>query len=1111
MYISGNTSSDETNCLSEGISCSTLTFALTHIIQRRMFWIETIQIDSLSSNDTVPVSHHRSRRDTTQNNPTDHASVIELPEGDSVLYQNWNIKIVCLQSCVLESDLHIISKSFQRNPVLHIENMSVRNSKISLQNVHVVFHNVHFINSMVTDWAHPENNFANLVLQFWRTKFEFDMATSKFVGLRLNETFSAVVSFTESELTNANVETQVSHLLFISRDAFFTDSQIMITTDIASNSKFHNVHLSGPNAAHVSIVEIVSIRMSLDLTDCIIENGGGVKLTKPESGLLESWMKVGIQSCVFQRNKRLGYGGGIGIEYVVQPSGTSNTANFVTFRESIFNMNMVDRQDSAISQGGAVSIHSPNEGSSCNKLFVQFESNIFADNKASDGGGAIWISNGCLETTVSNSTFQVTDHMFDSPKGVFILANSDISVKTSLFTRKLKQFSPSLMELQMLSQRSVVKELNITVQCPVWFEVTLETRFVDEQAKEVHIACTSCPVTSYIPSDGHFFVSYKTQDTSVSVHSLGMSIKDFACTPCPPGANCPGNDFNVKSNFWGYRTDFGIAVHQCPADYCCKEGNCLGIDQCSGHRTGVLCGSCEENYSLSMLSSDCIKADTCNSHWLWPLAFVAIMLYVLWYTFKNDIFAIPGLIVRKICKTQKPVVDQADVNYVDREYFAIVSYYVQVKAVIGLSISLDHSREVDSIFNKIESYIELALNFELSAISKDTCSLSNLTTTDKMIFKLLFLFGIFISWNIMFLSLHVCECVIMKVHASTKTLQKFKIKLIDGLVEIITYTYSGFTSIVFYSLTCTVVADKYVWFYDGSVQCYSKWQMVMIIFGIVYIIPYPFLIYLGMKLLKEKKISKKSFFMASCFPLPVILYWMTVSYKNNKIQELSQTTGSDQIKEGEKAIYHGLMGGFRESEEGTQYWESVLMVRRLFIGATILIPNALIQLCICLALCITFLVHHSFVKPFRHYVSNKVEAFSLALLCGVAAINLLKAAFLYAEISLKGPHGDLLQNLELTELLFVVFLIGFIVCFEVAYKIAIKATRAVKNKMQKPTMRSVVVAQKHARHCKNGRKKMCADPETGTSKSQTQQKTHLISVSHGHQLETELRTPKQEK
>ena len=43
--------------------------------------------------------------------------------------------------------------------------------------------------------------------------------------------------------------------------------------------------------------------------------------------------------------------------------------------------------------------------------------------------------------------------------------------------------------------------------------------------------------------------------------------------------------------------------------------------QCAYNRTGILCGACQQSYSLSLGSSRCLP---CQSHW--PAAFVVILL-----------------------------------------------------------------------------------------------------------------------------------------------------------------------------------------------------------------------------------------------------------------------------------------------------------------------------------------------------------------------------------------------------------------------------------------------------------------------------------------------------
>ncbi len=271
-------------------------------------------------------------------------------------------------------------------------------------------------------------------------------------------------------------------------------------------------------------------------------------------------------------------------------------------------------------------------------------------------------------------------------------------------------------------------------------------------------------------------------------------------------------------------------------------------------------------------------------------------------------------------------------------------------------------------------------------------------------------------------------------------------KLVSGLIEIVKYTYSGFSSIVFYSLTCTTIDGTQVWFYDGSVECYNGWQIFTFVFCLGYVIPYPLFIYLGMKLVKRRIISSRSFFLGVCLPLPVLLFWCLLSIRqnNNENPEAHQMRGNKMETNIEGTIYKGFRGGYRESENGTQYWEGVMILRRLMLGATILIPNASMQLCVCLALCLLFLFHHAFVKPFKNPVANYVEGLSLMLLCGLAAINLLKAVCLYADVNPQGSQVEILQNLELIEIMSVFLLIIFIVISETSFALSNRANQNVQ-------------------------------------------------------------------
>ncbi len=705
---------------------------------------------------------------------------------------------------------------------------------------------------------------------------------------------------------------------------------------------------------------------------------------------------------------------------------SSDSSNFVIMSNSTFKFNEAARTGLIVSQGGALSVSSQATENHCDLLLVLIDSINFKNNKAADSGGTLFTSDKCLKVNIQNSIFEVSEQIYDSPRGVFILSHSDISIKESVFSRFLKSQSSSLVELKMLSEMAHIVHLGFTVQCHSWYKLILEEKFIQNDFKEVMVGCFSCPSSFYVPSEGQFIVSYLSGQTSVFVTSSANDELHMECVPCPAGENCPGNDLTSSPNFWGFRQSNEITMHQCPAEYRCTK-DCSGYNHCSGYRTGVLCGGCQEQYSLSMLSSQCLEENTCDDHWLWWLVIFVMVLYMLWYTTKEDILSFPGYIKTIVVNHFRKELKDSDAVSVDKGYFGIVTYFVQVKSVMVITMLQGTTRAVDSIFLQIESLINLILNFELTYISNDICAMEGVTTTKKTIFKFFFLVEVYLSCSLGFLLLYLLKYILKYCNQNTDKFENMRIKLMSGLLEIIKYTYSGFTSIVFYTLVCTSVAGNYVWLYDGSVQCYSEWQTVMIIFGLTYILPYPALFVVGMKLIAQNRISGKYFFAACCIPLPFLLHltFLLVQTQHDDHQSADSTSDKTQC-----TIYDGLKGEFRESMEGTQYWEAVLMLRRLLIGMTMLIPDTSIQLCVCLALYITFLVHHLCRNPFEYHLSNNVETLSLSLLCGVAAVNLYKACYLYANTNPTGLQKEILQNLAFYETVCVVVLVGYIVCCE---------------------------------------------------------------------------------
>ncbi len=1016
-----NNSSDEPACLlqPEKLSCSSLRYTISNILGKELAWINTIIL-------------HKNAELLLQ--------IVSLPENYSK--RNRRIKIVCLVPCIVENDLLFLAESLHRSLVFEMENITFKNSKITVANVNMIFTSVQFIDTVVTDSNQTSSQLNDVIMHFQNTHFSSTEIKGETCGLFLTNTFSAALTFKRSDFSGAPVKINVQHLILRATDTSFKTSHIALQVDMFCHSKFQNVSLQGqmPSKNNALLFSVTSLKLSISFKFCFFQsNSGGMTFVKNEYHLVESWMQCYLLKCVFVNNTKMGPGGAVAVSFSAPDSRKLGVANYLIVEDCSFANNKATRQGSESSYGGALGIQGLTSGTKCHELDIHIINSSFTNNQATDGGGAIYISESCITTTIVKSTFEVVEGSFEPTKGVFVWSLSGISIQLSLFQNQLKKESPSMLELEMLKSEAIISQLDLTIVCLQWHKLSLTERFAGNQAKELSITCTSCSPSFYVPSDGLFTVSLLPNQSTISAQGTTSNKKELSCLPCPSGAECTGNDLSAKPNFWGSNKDHVITLYQCPSHYCC-EADCIGYDQCKQHRTGVLCGNCEEKYSLSMLSPECIEVRECKSYWLWPVVVLAVVLYMTWYTLKDEAFAIPAFLARKLCKKSRSS-NSSDIYYIDKGYFGIVTYFVQVKAVMSLSLSLDHTDPADNILIAIESYLSISLNFELSNISNNACALDGLTTTHKTMFKLLFLFGVYLAWNLAFIILYLVTQCMSSANKNTSTLEYFKLRMINGLVEIIKYTYLGFTSIVFFSLTCISVDGNLVWFYYGSVQCYSIWQKLMITFCLVFIFPYPLLVYLGMKLLRKQKISRHSFMVAIYFPLPALLVWIFILNRHGKKKETYNTSTTDKGVV-EQTIYDGFKGGFRESEKGTQYWESVLMLRRLILSATFLIPNPISQLYVCLALCVIFLFHHTYMKPFRHFISNITEGLSLSLLCGVAGINLLKAAFLYGEIPHDGPQVEIMYVLEVIETLCAVALILFIVFFEAVVGIVSCARKA---------------------------------------------------------------------
>ena len=284
-----------------------------------------------------------------------------------------------------------------------------------------------------------------------------------------------------------------------------------------------------------------------------------------------------------------------------------------------------------------------------------------------------------------------------------------------------------------------------------------------------------------------------------------------------------------------------------------------------------MCGVCKYGYSASILSNECLSDSECGTSWLWAASVIAVISYMLWYTFKDDILGFPSVLATKLfCRKESN--KGSDSEDIDKGYFCITTYFVQASAMMRLSIMLDGIDSLTNIIQEVEKHTGLLLSIELSYVSFDICPYQGANTYDKLSFKLMFLMSIYLSWFITFILLLSVFKTINKI-LKEKYLNFWivlKLRFIKGIIEIIKYTYGGFTDIIFTSVTCVSIANDNVWKYDGTVSCFSSWQIGMIVICVIYVLPFPAKLLLGLKLLKFKRISSSRFLLGCIVPLPFL-------------------------------------------------------------------------------------------------------------------------------------------------------------------------------------------------------------------------------------------------
>ncbi len=1027
--------SDDEMCLfcPEKFKCRTLEYVLTSLFQNNLHRIHVVEI------------HSNWTHLSSQEKP------IKIVMG-KMKHTPFNILIKCTSHCIMMMGLTFSFRQYSSTSQIRIENVNFSDTRINLFNINVHFNNVAFNNTTITD-----------VPQMWssrQTQIWLSFSLVQFDGgSNLSLTHSGSVKIkTQNSMGDGFVMVLVSNNLWfqiehsqMNKSCFSLTSYFVLDAHIA-DLRIDNDDMLGWENFPAAALSFSSPVLSVTMTEIVASSTrGAVSFHKVYSGLLQSWFWVKISFSKFIRNSKKGPGAAIYVQFSV-PYKSDN--NYLSVTTTIFGSNIVYRKTFAASYGGAICVESDQEiPFSSHKLVVFVDNSVFSNNFAEDGAGSVFVSGSGTATVFSNCTFDNSNLIFAPKAGVFVITHSNISIYSSIFASTESHGDQVMINLEMLSTEMCVGSLEFTMRCPEGYKMLNKTRNMlspstgENMLTRYELVCFPCPPSFYLPTDGNYDIVYSFNQSYVVVHNHGEEGHILDCLDCPQGGDCSGVKLKSRPNFWGQMQKQNIQFYQCVLEYCCV-GTCSSFNTCSVHRTGVLCGACEKGFSLSLLSNECFVEHQCTSDsWYWLIFIVVVAIYMLWYTLKDDILSVPQKAV-KLWQCRKGTAVQRSKG--DKGYFGVLMYFIQAATLMYLPYDMGVNALGSGFLEEIQNFLILLLNVDVMYFTKDICFLKGVDMTSKMTMHFIFYLGIFALWSLCLTGYGIANlCLKSLLKNCENLLVNFKLKIIHGLLEIIKYSYSGICSVVFISVTCVFVGDDLLWWYDGTVTCFSNWQLLMTLSCIVYVVPFPTALVFGLKLLKLRTISNTQFLLGCLVPLPYLCVWTRLLTKQSSLSKTSpgldvsfpeKLCSKSLCEVTSKLITSNLQGPYRETDGVAEYWESVMIWRRLLLSSTALIPNKFIQFTLCLVLSILFLLHHSCKQPFSHKSTNSVESLSLFFLCMVATINLVKTHFMFSNthFSPEGPMVPFLTLLQFQERTFVLVLILVMMVLEV--KEFLKAT-----------------------------------------------------------------------
>jgi predicted outer membrane repeat protein len=531
---------------------------------------------------------------------------------------------------------------------------------------------------------------------------------------------------------------------------------------------------------------------------------------------------------------------------------------------------------------------------------------------------------------------------------------------------------------------------------------------------------------------------------------------NFKCNSCPRGADCLPT-IKSKPNFWGYFESYyppTLAFTFCPVGYCkSPDRNTKEYNGCHGHRTGMMCGSCSDEYTEELFSTKCHLAEDCNDHWFW-VAFVALVfLLASFLVFK---IPLPGFVINQTLWFRRSVSTRTDSNNQDSSntfttnedeqqstrdiseqseestslpptqetrnernqtsgFLEIIFYYYQIAYLLLNSYWLEQL-----LSTKFVTTFVAFFNFRPNTSGLGlTCPFPGLTPLTKKIFEISPVFATLVAIWIIF----GIRCTISLARRRRPSPQtSFLPPYLAATIETLLLGYAAIANVSFSLVRCVSIGSETRWFYNGNVACFQWWQYMALVFNLVFVVPFMLTLAWASLKVQKGKLTARELLLSTLFPLPLLFRWVlqaVKSFRQNENEAQQPSASLDAMK----LVLSGPFRKLSNTDNGAVYWQSIMIARRfVLVLLYTFIPDPTLRLFFMTLFNVLVLFHHVSVKPFQNPFANSLESVSLLVLITLGLINMHKSVYVGVEAHVKGDLVQIFQAYDWFEIIVLGFL-----------------------------------------------------------------------------------------